>query len=213
MQLHEHLPHGLRQKLRDEGMVLREECMGSHHEQLDLSLRLEHHPPGQPSALVAYLDYSLYDGVPSIHMIRCLRPRRGWATVLVEHLQRMNPNCGIRWGHLVSPEAVAWHASLPFETTDSVHKADFERLADLEKEKSAASAMICPGGVFDPTAWSPELAEKQLRLEDEIDGLRWTLRDRQPTFQRLRLPEEINSRPDKTAEANPAPHHRKKSSP
>ena len=82
--------------------MIRHTVFDSHHGQTDERLYVM-----DEGKLLAYLDYSVYQGEPSIKMIKSMDQRKGYARALVLALQAEYPETEIDWGMLTDDGAAS----------------------------------------------------------------------------------------------------------
>jgi hypothetical protein len=138
---------------------------GYHHGQSDNRLYIK----GDDGEIAAYLDFSVFEGQPSIQMIRSTVPRQGLARSLVLHLQSLYPDVEIDWGMLTG-EGAALKKSLTFRTmTDPVMKAKADLLARVKEKLAHLEANATPELVQKMSELWNRLYDMERRLEDELE--------------------------------------------
>ncbi len=144
--------------------MIRHTVFDSHHGQTDERLYVM-----DEGKLLAYLDYSVYQGEPSIKMIKSMDPRKGYARALVLALQAEYPETEIDWGMLTDDGAALKHSLRFKEIVDPVMKGKSDlltrvkaKLADLEA-KASADTVRDFGDLWN------RLYDMERRLEDELE--------------------------------------------
>lgn len=133
------------------------------------------------------LEYSDYQGVPAISMIDVPEGsrRQGYATQLVQELQRQYPDTEIEWG-MQTGEGAALRQSLPQRQEATEHAPAFERLAAARQErderKAALDALHAKSNMSDDDrAEAARLAKPLNGLHDEIHDLEYALLNKRPS--------------------------------
>lgn len=107
-------------KISETQYKFNDEMIGAHSGQLDMRLSLKFN--GEE---VGYIDYVVFEGVPSISMIEVTEKGKSYGTLLVKKLQEMYPDEEIEWGY-TTPEGEALRNSLRYKRVPSEHYEDFK---------------------------------------------------------------------------------------
>ncbi|ALN21713.1 MULTISPECIES: ADP-ribosyltransferase-containing protein [Ectopseudomonas] len=148
-----------------------ESLNGTNGRQLDLTL--EARVGGET---VGRIDYSILDGRPSIQMIEVEDKfrRQGYATQLIQQLQRRHPESSIDFG-MLTPDGAAWFDSLPkriVPTAAGLKKAELDQ-AQIQRDEllAKAAALRANGPSIEKKAQLDELVEPLNDLHDLISDL------------------------------------------
>lgn len=146
--------------------MIRHTTFGFHHDQSDERLYIE-----DGDRLIAYVDYSVYQGQPSIQMIKSSVSRKGYARNLILKLQSMFPETEIDWG-MLTDEGAALHKSMVFKTViDEPLKQKADLLAKIQAKIEALESN--PPKNRDFALWN-RLYDMERRLEGELENVSWS---------------------------------------
>lgn len=133
------------------------------------------------------LEYTEYNDEPSISMIDVAEDsqRQGYATQLVQELQRTFPDKEIDWG-MMTDEGAALRKSLPQYQTPTEHAPAFERLQAARQERDKlmdeADALHAKGTLSEAEqARLAEVTAPLNGLHDEITDLEYQLLNKRPS--------------------------------
>lgn len=105
-----------------------DEVISVHSGQVDSRLSLIY-----DGETVGYVDYSIYEGEPSINMIEVFHKGNRYGTHLIKKLQSMYPEQELNWG-VTTEEGEALRTSLKYKKIDTEFADDFKRLEFVSQE-------------------------------------------------------------------------------
>lgn len=145
-----------------------------HHGQMDCTLLYK-----DGDAVLGSLDYSVYEDIPAIQMIKVdpLHRRKKIATRLLAALQDRHPETEIDWGSL-SADGVHLKNALPTKHLDTPYATRFADLAAMKATLLTLEAKV--EQLHADNQPSGETIQAYYDLEDKISDLEWDLRDKHP---------------------------------
>lgn len=165
--------------LFENALSFKDESTGYHHNQTDMSLYAL-----LDNKVVGYIDYSIYDGTPSVRMIEVDDDykRHGYAREMLRNLQSKFPDTEIDLG-MLTDDGYKLVKSLQFDLLPSEYIDDFEHLERLKKEYEGIKLEIdgYEGVVYSSLPETERnhvysLYSKFHNLEYEIEQLEYYLR-------------------------------------
>lgn len=93
---------------------------------------------------VGYVDYTIYEGMPSINMIEVFDKGKKYGSRLIKKLQSMYPNQELEWG-VTTEEGESLRKSMKYKKLDTEYVDDFNRLeyiSNLIRELTTKSEEI-----------------------------------------------------------------------
>lgn len=168
----------------DKEIKILEELLDAHHGQIDMRMTAY---KGEES--VGYLQYSLYEDVPSIMNMETLSPyrRQGIATRLLRQLQAQYPAVEIEWG-ILTDEGKALYDAVTYSVENEDYSRAKEDLEDITTKLSNYESILDNGeNLTDAQAADmDELESIEHQLEIELYNLR-------PTRVYVRLEDEVQN--------------------
>ncbi|KVW93336.1 hypothetical protein [Thiobacillus denitrificans] len=165
-------------KFDQAGVSFKEGSRGSRSGQTDMTLTAD---AGGES--VGRIDYSVYQGRPSVQMIDVPegKRRKGYATEMVKQLQRQFPGVEIDFGGLTE-EGAALYKALAKTTEPSEYAPAFDELAAAIAERTALEEKNAQlEGTAERGAWIAQVGDRWNELHDIISDLEGEIFNKSPT--------------------------------
>lgn len=159
-------------KVSDTQFKFHDEMINAHSGQIDMRLSLE-----KDGTEVAHLDYTVYEGVPSISMIEVKEKRKSYGSALVKKLQSLYPEEEIEWG-MTTDEGENLRKSFEYKKVPTEYYDDFinykKAKDELDKLQSRADDLWSNESLTDDE--KAELRNIGERMNDLNDYI-WDVED------------------------------------